>query len=251
LFIIISGSIKAQSNFIQIGAKGNDGIHDLAVYDDEIYITGYFQGVLNKIKAKGDTDAFIAKIDMDKEFVWMNSLGSDYRSNSEITEYGKYIIVDNSKNSYVLGLFYKEITGDNTEKKKSKGKQDIFLAKYASSGNTLWVATFGTENSDGINGLFIDDDYLFIIADYGVEKDYKNNRNCILKFDINGKKIWQKNIIFEASSNYKILETKKVHENFYFLVKTPSEKYILKYNLNEDTFLVGELFTWWWFWCWI
>jgi hypothetical protein len=238
ILIFFSTIIYSQSEFIQIGAKGNDGINDLVLHNNNLYITGYFQGNFQELKSKGNADVFTAKLNSNKEIVWVNALGSDFKKEKEITEYGKFIKVDNQGNSYVTGLFYNTILIKDKSKVISKGKQDIFIVKYDINGNQLWIKSFGTINNERIRGLFLKENSIYLIAELGIEQEFTNNRNIILKLDLDGKELLRKEIYYKNLLDFKILDIKQSFDNFYLSIKKGDKKSILKYN--SKTFQVEK-----------
>lgn len=234
VFFLFLNFLYAQSSFIQIGASGHDGINDLAIDKKQnIYITGFFQGTFDELRSKGDSDAFIAKLNSDNKIVWLKSYGSDYKNKQEITEYGKYIRLDKYENSYTSGLFYKALNSE--DEIISKGKQDLFLVKHDRDGNLVWSKTFGTVNNENLKGLFLVDSHIYLVAEYGVEGKYNTNRNLILKLDLNGNLLWQKNIDHENSSDIRVLDTKQSINSLYFLIDDDNNKHIIRFDLSNET----------------
>ncbi len=240
-FLLVLNYTNSQNKFIQIGASGHDGINDLVIDKSQnLYIAGYFQGDFQNIKAKGDSDAFTAKLNADNEIIWLNSFGSNYKNKQEITEYAKFIKIDENGNSYVSGLFYADIIANNT-KITSSGKQDAFVVKYDTNGNQLWVKTFGTINNENVKGLFLRDNHIYLIVEFGIEGKYTSNRNLILKLDLNGNELWRKEVYHNNLLDFKIIEIKQDFNNFYFLIEKNNNKHIIR--LNSETAHIDNKFT--------
>ncbi len=250
IFLIILAlffnQIYSQVDIYQFGAKGHDGILDIAVDDESnIYITGFFQGKLNGLKANGDTDAFIAKIGINKELLWFKQIGSNYKGKNEITEFGKFICVDNKRNSYVLGLYYDDLTFSKSQKITSLGKQDTFLTKFNSKGEKVWIKTYGTLNDENVLKLIIDkNDNIYTIAKLDVDESNRSV-NVINKYNTDGILLWSKDIKYNNDVNVKIKKIDYKNNQFYILLNYVNKDYFLAYDLNaqiinEQSFLNSD-----------
>jgi hypothetical protein len=118
-----------------------------------VYITGYFMGTATfggttKTSA-GNYDIFVAKYNSSGTLQWVQTAGgSSYDA-------GRDIAVDAGGNVYVIGNFQGTATFGGTIK-TSKGSDDIFVAKYNSSGTLQWVQTAGGSYTDYISGVAVD-----------------------------------------------------------------------------------------------
>lgn len=70
-------------------------------------------------------------------------------------DYGQGIAVDSTENSYVTGVF-SDSAKFGTVTLKSAGAQDIFLAKFDSTGELRWAIRTGGLNADEGHGLAVD-----------------------------------------------------------------------------------------------
>ncbi len=109
------------------------------------YVTGYFLnnaqfGSTNLTNA-GNRDIFVAKYNANGQVVWAQRAGG-----TGIDE-GRSIAVDGAGNVYVAGYF-NGTASFNTISITSAGQQDIFVAKYNSSGGIEWVRRFGSTTND-------------------------------------------------------------------------------------------------------
>ncbi|MBW8051260.1 MAG: T9SS type A sorting domain-containing protein [Cytophagales bacterium] len=128
-----------------------------AVCNDDagnIYITGRFQGNADfgniSITAIGVEDMFIAKYDSSGTCIWAINEGGDFKV------IGKAIAADNSGNIFVTGTF-EDTAFFGTDTLISAGGTDIFIAKYDTSGNLLWVLQEGSNNvTDQSRSITID-----------------------------------------------------------------------------------------------
>ena len=131
---------------IQAGGTQHD--YGTAIVIDDAgnsYVTGYFVDTATfgpySLTSSGWDDIFVAKINEDGNWLWVNQAGGDGWDG------GSGIIMDDSCNSYVTGYF-----GDTATfgpySLTSSGYSDIFVAKIDEDGNWLWAAQAGGSNYD-------------------------------------------------------------------------------------------------------
>jgi hypothetical protein len=119
-----------------------------------VYVTGSFGGTstfggISKTSG-GESDIFVAKYNSNGVVQWVQSAGGSVRA------YGKSIGLDAAGNVYVAGE-YKGTATFGGISKISAGENDIFIAKYNSSGVVQWVQSAGGANSDSGKSLAVDD----------------------------------------------------------------------------------------------
>ena len=123
----------------QAGGTDLDWGESIAVDDNgNSYVTGRFYGSATfgttTLTGSGDSDIFVAKLDINGNWLWAKQAG--------VTSDSYGIAVDANGNSYVTGCFYySAIFGTTTL--TSSGGFDIFVAKLDSSGNWLWAKKAG------------------------------------------------------------------------------------------------------------
>ena len=88
-----------------------------------------------------DQDLFLAKIDPNGQVLWRNDYGS------AAWDYGNALAVDAAGNSYLTG----STSGDYGA--PSQGQGDVFVTKFDSDGNEVWVAQFGSDRGDRAYGI--------------------------------------------------------------------------------------------------
>jgi hypothetical protein len=118
-----------------------------------VYVTGYFSGLCTfettNLNAAGLYDIFLAKYDQTGSLQWVKRAGG---SGDDIPN---AIVVDGVGNTYITGSFRNTATFDATSI-NSAGGNDIFLAKYNSSGALVFVQQAGGIGEDIANSVYID-----------------------------------------------------------------------------------------------
>jgi len=135
------------------------------VYDDKalgitsdnlgnIFICGYFNTKATfggtTIYGTGGNDIFVAKYDMNGNFLWVKKAGGAGRDEA------KAIKCDPSGNVYVCGMFNGAATFGSQTVFAPNGYWDMFVAKYATDGTLLWLKTAGGNYDDVAWGLTTD-----------------------------------------------------------------------------------------------
>ncbi|MEN0050459.1 MAG: hypothetical protein AAF806_25565, partial [Bacteroidota bacterium] len=84
------------------------------------------------LTSAGSSDAYVIKYDANYNILWAIDIGESY------TQFDPHIAVDSENNVYLTALFRNSITIDQTTITAS-GTEDIFLAKFNSSGAFQWI----------------------------------------------------------------------------------------------------------------
>ena len=143
------GTSPESSNSIAVDASGN------------CYITGIFNyfsgnvtfGTINITGALYSNNIFIAKCNNAGTFQWVQQASvkqNVYNNNSISLKLDKY-----GTNFYLAGYFA-DTTYFGSYRITTTGSQDIFLAKYNSSGTAQWAQKAGGLSDEYINNLAID-----------------------------------------------------------------------------------------------
>jgi len=140
--------------------------------NDNIYITGYFQGagalsfdadpgpdvyLLQQPSAFLTRDCFIIKLDSNGDFVWAKQISNPDAFGNEDS---KSIEVDTAGNIYIGGSFaYADFDPDPVDEMivTSVGGSDAFLLKLDTDGNFVWVKTFGSTGIVEVVDMEFDD----------------------------------------------------------------------------------------------
>ena len=121
-----------------------------------IFITGYFDSTIvfdsTRLVSAGGTDVFIAKYDIDGVLLWAKQVGG------QNDDYSSGISTDITGNCYVTGYFF--ISGNvstfGSTTITESGDADIFISKFSSTGNFLWVRNAGGRSDDASYSIATD-----------------------------------------------------------------------------------------------
>ncbi len=185
------------------GSEGEYG-RSIAVTDDgNCYVTGQTissdfptQNAFNSTYS-GDTDAIISKFATNGSLLW-----SSYFGGSD-TDIGIDISVVDDGSSYITGLTKSnDLPTINAYNNTIGGNNDVFLAKFSSSGSLLW-STFlgGSELDEGHSIAVASDGSCYITgltnsSDFPTQNAYDSTHNggsydvFVSKFSSNGTFLW-------------------------------------------------------------
>ena len=145
----------------KFSGNGNSRVED--VFLDEhhnVFCVGDFSGTLSLpglpvVRAKGESEAFLVKLDTDGMPVWVRSAGSEFRRAT-----AKGVSVDKSGSVYVTGEFDIQISfaGPAINSRLlapyvAKGGSEVFTAKYSNDGELQWVETAHGSADDHATGI--------------------------------------------------------------------------------------------------
>lgn len=160
-----------------------------------VYVTGEMQGYCTfgnlTIQAGQANDIFIAKYDTYGNALWVRKAGG-YDSDKGLGVADKY------GNVYLTGFFQASATFGPYVLNSSGGK-DIFLAKYDTNGNLLWVKKFGGTGKDEGRSVTVDNSgnvyitgFFYGTAKFGSTWLTSSGESDIFvsKFDANGNMLW-------------------------------------------------------------
>ncbi|MDQ3394168.1 MAG: T9SS type A sorting domain-containing protein [Bacteroidota bacterium] len=117
------------------------------------------EGVNNLVSA-GTSEAYVVKYDKDGNYLWANRMGgADNDMGLDIAVHASHV--------YVTGSFESSAEfnarGESSHALTSKGRTDVFIAKYEASGGALsWVKSMGGPKFDEGKSIFVDESGLYV-----------------------------------------------------------------------------------------
>ncbi|HRH03494.1 MAG TPA: SBBP repeat-containing protein [Bacteroidia bacterium] len=183
---------------------GNEAIGFNVTSDNfgNIYIVGHVgwgndfdPSILNSFLYGEEGDNFLAKYDISGNFLWARRLGS-----LRLDE-GYDVAVDKNSNVYITGFFQYNLSSTVY----SSGNEDIFLAKYDTNGNLIWLNHMGGADWDIGTSLDVDSSgNIFVSGSFDGPADFDPSTGTsilngtvngfLAKYDTNGTLIWAKKI---------------------------------------------------------
>ena len=137
------------------GGTGADMAQSVAVDSNGyVYLTGTFSSSSinfggGAMATNGGYDIFLAKFSTGGALQWQKSFGGTS------TDAGQSVAVDSSGNVYLTGYFWSSsLTIGSTL--TNQGNDDVFLAKFNSSGTPQWAKSFGGTGEEGGQSLAVD-----------------------------------------------------------------------------------------------
>jgi hypothetical protein len=184
----------------KIGGTGRDqGFALCTDNDDNLYVTGIFQDTVAiddlEIVSHGDFDILTAKLDTDGEVLWINTAGGPGE------DLGMTIANDKYNNIYVSGRF-NDVAEFADTTVIALGYPNMFLVKYNSFGEQIWLQTSGgVAAAQGSSSVVDVNDHLFLsgvftgTAIFGNDTLVANGYSSDIflgAYDLNGGIIWLK-----------------------------------------------------------
>jgi hypothetical protein len=138
----------------RFGSTGSDTGNSVAVdASGNVFMTGFFTGTVNfggtDLVSGGSTDIFVAKYNATGVHQWSQGFGS------ASADEGISVAADGSGNVIVTGDFGGTVNFGGAGL-ISAGQNDIFVAKYNSTGVHQWSQRFGSTMTDGGNSVTVD-----------------------------------------------------------------------------------------------
>lgn len=131
-----------------LGGTGNEWGLSVAVDSQgDVLITGYSDSpAVNGQTSNGGEDVFLAKYDASGTLLWSTLVGGTGH------DWGRGVAVDSADNILVGGW----TSSPDWAGAASLGDKDFLVAKFAPSGNLLWVSRFGGSGADTGIGMAVD-----------------------------------------------------------------------------------------------
>lgn len=146
------------------GSTGFDGAQAIATdAAGNSYVVGEFSGTASfgphRLTSKGGTDAFVAKLDSNGNWLWARSGGGP------ATEHGWAVGIDGSGNCQVAGSF--EGTADfNGAKLYSNGGADVFVLRLNTNGDWQGQRGYGGTGDEYAHAIATDGGGNVVVAGY-------------------------------------------------------------------------------------
>lgn len=202
--------VKYDSNGNVLWAKstgGGSAEYSSSITNDingNVYITGYFSGVTinfgtTTLTNYGGWDMFVMKFNSNGDEIWAKSAGGS------MFDVGSDISTDDSGNIYITGYFSSPsiqfgttiLTGD------SSSFSDLFIVKYDSNGNLVWVKSAGGYGDDIGSGISTDaSGNIYVLGHFNtpsitfgsitLTNTYGYQDVFIIKYTSNGNLLWAK-----------------------------------------------------------
>jgi len=196
----LSGNVLWAKSAVNSASGFNFGYNVCTDIFGNAYVTGYFTGTVSfgsyALTSVGSADIFLVKYDSSGNVLWARSAGG---TSSDI---GYGISTDRSGNVYVTGVFYSPSITFASYTLTNAGSDDIFIAKYDSSGNVLWAKSTGGNSSDegysiatdALANVYITGYYESLTITFGsYTLTNAGNQNIFLaKYDSSGNVLWAK-----------------------------------------------------------
>jgi hypothetical protein len=148
-FIVKFDASKNRLWTAQFGTASGDYITDVAIDTlGNLYVAGITGGDIDGTGGgvnAGNGDVFLAKYTASGAIQWIVQFGTTEEDSAS------KIVLYNDQYLYVTGHTHGNIDGNGAH-----GGSDIFLAKYDTNGNRLWIKQFGTMAEDMAYGLAVD-----------------------------------------------------------------------------------------------
>ncbi|WP_147322684.1 hypothetical protein [Emticicia sp. C21] len=188
----------AAAAWVEKGSEMERGYDIKTDANGNVYLTGiFFQNLTignQTISNSGGADIFLVKYDKNGNFLWLKKAGA---SGYDVVE---EIEVDESGNIYMTGNFT-GTTNFNNLSLTSGGVSDVFLAKYDTNGEIVWVQKAGGVNSDNGKSLFLGNNgEVYLVGDFSNVASFNNTSITsvgstdvfIAKYDTDGVLEWVK-----------------------------------------------------------
>lgn len=182
-----------------LGGTGEDIMSDLAMDGVNRVVVGSFGGTIKltmqnvtQTFVATETDALVLKTDAQGRPLWATQISGTGLQNAYA------VAVDRLSNIYVAGQFegtakFGALSG------VSKGKFDVFVTKFAPSGEVVWLRTYGAAEDDYAVGIdTTSDNEIIVTGAFEIEESFgtgvvrraKNADAFLLRLKPNGDTAW-------------------------------------------------------------
>jgi hypothetical protein len=138
----------------QFGTPASDVSFDIAVHSSGIYVLGKTRGTFPGQTNQGGFDLYLAKLDHDRNLVWVREFGST--ADDPPVFIGGSVAVNDS------GVFVASSLGGPLPGETSLGGDDGFVRKYDFGGNVLWTRVISTPCDDVATAGAVSGGHVFV-----------------------------------------------------------------------------------------
>lgn len=227
LFSFEHASAAHPQSFIQLSTP--DTINGVAADSNAIYIAG----LVPKVSAPDDKDAFVRKYDTNFNEVWTKQFGTPFFDSING-------IALHSTGLYVVGTTRGDFFDDT-----SSGEPYAFVRKYDNTGNAIWTKVFRPDSgSASANSIAVDASGVYITG--GVQNGLLPNQTVppasggedgfIRKYDASGNHIWTRQFALKPDSSERLVSNGiATDSNSLYITGTAGDlgtTYVAKYAKN-------------------
>jgi len=178
-----------------ISLDNTENIYTVGNYSTSTFTYGNL--TLTNTSLASARDSYIAKHNSLGEIIWLKGISGS--NNEEILK----VKTDNNNNLYVLGGFNSPVLTIGNTTLTNSGYYDIYLAKFNSNGDLVWVKSISGANNESAEGLTVDSSgniYVggkFNSSSITIGSSVLNNSTSfaeafLIKFDSSGNPLWNK-----------------------------------------------------------
>lgn len=150
-----------------------DGVRDIDVYDQNIYVTGFFDDTLRfdpgpdsfEITTSGGRDGFVFSLDTDGNFAWATSVGGadeDWALDLDVHQGDVYV------NGHFSGM-----ADFGADQLVSAGSRDGYVSRIDGDGNFVETWQIGGPSTDGASGVALDGGgNIHVVGNFGATADF-------------------------------------------------------------------------------
>jgi hypothetical protein len=191
--VIINSNFGWARTFGGIGDE--KGVEVKIDKENNVYIAGWFSddvdfdpGQVTELhSSNGSTDSYISKFDQVGNQIWTETWGSTGTD----AAYG--IAFDSENNILVTGYFSGTVDFDPSQggvnTQTAAGNEDMFVSKFDSNGQFIWVRTGGQAGNDGARGVGTDNNNNVFVVGY-TEVSGDTFDSFLAKISSNGSPLW-------------------------------------------------------------
>ncbi len=228
---VFVSKIDVNGNFVWARAMGGtadeDGFSIAVDVFGNVFTTGYFNGTADfdpgagtyNLTSAGYEDIFISKLDVNGNFLWAKSIGSNDLGVG-ISDEGYSIAVDGTGNVYATGVFHGTVDFDpgpgvvnlSIPSGSCPSCAQMFVAKFDTNGNLVWAKGYGTYGDSEPSAIAVGPTGNIYLTGYfwssvgfgsGVFVSANGTKDIfIAKLNNNGVGIWAKSMGDSDDSSY-------------------------------------------------